>query len=96
MATLTRQKNSEYGTRIKDLRTAIHTLLREAEIRTRPVKIDPEKGIDFYENVERYEAELIRSALDATGGRQNKAARLLNLRTSTLSWKIKKLAIKAK
>jgi DNA-binding NtrC family response regulator len=96
MATLVRRKKLEYVTRIDDLRSAIHSLLREAEAHARPVTIDPEKGLDFYENVERYEAELIRSALDLAGGRQNKAARLLNLRTSTLSWKIKKLAIKAK
>ena len=58
--------------------------------------IDPEKGLDFYENVERFEAQLIETALELTGGRQNKAAQLLNLRTSTLSWKIKKLAIKTR
>ena len=54
------------------------------------------KGLDFYENVERFETQLIESALELAGGRQNKAAELLNLRTSTLSWKIKKLAIKAR
>jgi DNA-binding NtrC family response regulator len=96
MATLAARQNAQFGSRIKVLRATIHSLLREAEIHSRPVEIDPEKGLDFYENVERFEAQLIETALEITGGRQNAAARLLNLRTSTLSWKIKKLAIKAK
>ena len=96
MATLARRRNTQFGSRIKVIQATIHSLLREAEIHTRPLAIDPEKGLDFYENVELFEAHLIESALEITGGRQNKAAELLNLRTSTLSWKIKKLAIKAK
>ncbi len=96
MAILARRKNAQFGSRIKVLRATIHSLLREAEIQTRPVAIDPDKGLDFYENVERFEAQLIESALELTGGRQNAAARLLNLRTSTLSWKIKKLSLRAK
>ncbi|MGQ0542167.1 MAG: helix-turn-helix domain-containing protein, partial [Blastocatellia bacterium] len=66
----------------------------EASLRTQPVNIDPEKGIDFYENVARFEIQLIESALEMTGGRQNKAARLLNMRTSTLCTKMKQLNIK--
>ena len=73
----------------------IKSLLHEAAIRTQPVNIDPEKGIDFYENVARFEAQLIELALEMTGGRQNRAAKLLHMRTSTLNWKIKKLEIKA-
>ena len=55
------------------------------------VSIDTATGVDFNETVALFEAKLIESALQITGGRQNRAARLLRLSPSTLSWKIKKL-----
>lgn len=78
------------------LRSTIRSLLREAARKSGPESIDPNKGIDFYERVERYEIQLIRAALELTGGHQKKAAKLLNLRANTLSWKIKKFEIKSK
>lgn len=81
---------------METLSTTIRNLLHETALRTEPVSIDPEAGIDFYDNVARFEIKLIQSALDLAGGRQNKAAKLLNMRTSTLNWKIKKLAIKTR
>lgn len=71
----------------------IRSLLHEAAARTDRVNIDPEKGIDFYENVARFETQLIELALEMSGGRQNKAAKLLRMRATTLNWKIKKLGI---
>lgn len=76
------------------LRSMIRSLLHEAALRTQPVNIDPEKGIDFYENVARFEIQLIESALEVAGGRQNRAAKLLNMRTSTLCSKMKQLNIR--
>jgi DNA-binding NtrC family response regulator len=49
--------------------------------------------IDLSEEVARYEADLIRCALLRTGGRQRAAARLLNVKISTLNAKIKRLGI---
>ena len=49
--------------------------------------------IDLEIEVQKYEMELIRSALVNTGGRQRKAARLLNVKTSTLNAKIKRYGI---
>lgn len=72
----------------------IRSLLHEASLRTQPVQIDPEKGIDFYDSVARYEIQLIESALEVAGGRQNRAAKLLNMRTSTLCSKMKQLNIR--
>ena len=43
--------------------------------------------------VQRYEADLIRSALVKTGGRQRHAARLLGVKVTTLNAKIKKYDI---
>jgi transcriptional regulator with GAF, ATPase, and Fis domain len=93
---LVRRKNTEFLTKMEVLGSTIRALLREATLRAEPVTIDPEIGIDFYENVARFEIHLIESALEMAGGRQNKAAKLLNLRTSTLNWKIKKLDIKSR
>jgi len=45
--------------------------------------------IDFYHEVERYEIELIRSALNHCGGNQTQAAKLLHLKSTTLHAKMK-------
>lgn len=50
---------------------------------------DIRTGIDFYEEVERFEVELIKRALAETGGQQRRAARLLGLKATTLNAKIK-------
>ena len=48
-----------------------------------------ERGFDFYDEVSRFEIDLIRRALLQTGGHQVQAARLLNLKVTTLNSKIK-------
>lgn len=50
---------------------------------------DFKQGLDFYQEVSRFEITLIRRALMFTEGHQGKAARLLNLNATTLSVKIK-------
>ena len=47
------------------------------------------KGINFYEEVRRFEIDLIRRALEQTGGHQSRAARLLGMNATTLNSKIK-------
>ena len=51
--------------------------------------IDIARGVNFYEEVRRFEIDLIRRALDQTGGHQSRAARLLGLNATTLNSKIK-------
>jgi DNA-binding protein Fis len=46
-------------------------------------------GINFYDEVERYEIELINSALRQCGGNQAQAAKLLHLKSTTLNAKMK-------
>ena len=46
-------------------------------------------GIDFYNEVERYEIELISNALKQCGGNQARAAKLLHLKSTTLNAKMK-------
>lgn len=47
------------------------------------------EGIDFYEEVQRFETGLIRLALDQTRGHQARAAKLLHIKPTTLNSKIK-------
>jgi DNA-binding NtrC family response regulator len=51
--------------------------------------IDVTHGIDFYDEVRRFEIDLIRRALEQTGGHQSRAARLLGMNATTLNSKIK-------
>lgn len=48
-----------------------------------------EGGIDFYSEVERYEIELIRTALTHCHGNQTHAAQLLHMKSTTLNAKLK-------
>lgn len=49
-------------------------------------------GIDFYREIELYEIELIKRALQRCGGSQRRAAELLGLNPTTLNAKIKHFA----
>jgi DNA-binding NtrC family response regulator len=51
--------------------------------------IDIARGVNFYDEVKKFEIDLIRRALDQTGGHQSRAARLLGLNATTLNSKIK-------
>jgi DNA-binding NtrC family response regulator len=51
--------------------------------------IDIARGVNFYEEVKRFEMDLIRRALDQTAGHQSRAAQLLGLNATTLNSKIK-------
>lgn len=51
--------------------------------------IDISRGVNFYDEVRRFETDLIRRSLDQTGGHQSRAARLLGLNATTLNSKIK-------
>jgi DNA-binding NtrC family response regulator len=56
--------------------------------------IDIARGVNFYDEVKRFEIDLIRRALEQTGGHQSRAARLLGLNATTLNSKIKTNAIR--
>jgi transcriptional regulator with GAF, ATPase, and Fis domain len=64
-------------------------LLIEAQSLNEVPTLDVGNGIDFYEEVKRFEVDLIQSALSFAGGNQVKAARLLNMKVTTLNSKIK-------
>lgn len=84
-----RTKIAETRTRLEVLVELSQALVREVEI-LRADKVNSPVEIDLAKEIETYEADLIRSALMHTGGRQRKAARLLNVKVSTLNAKIKR------
>jgi DNA-binding NtrC family response regulator len=51
--------------------------------------IDIGRGVNFYDEVRRFEIDLIRRALEQTSGHQSRAARLLGMNATTLNSKIK-------
>ena len=56
-------------------------------------QIESEKPICLLKEIERFEANMIRCALIRSMGKQNKAATLLGMKTSTLNMKIKRYKI---
>jgi len=60
-----------------------------AEESNRLQTLNVSEGIDFYDEVQRFETGLIRLALDQTRGHQAQAARLLKIKPTTLNSKIK-------
>jgi len=57
-------------------------------------EIDIAHGVNFYDEVKKFEIDLIRRSLDQTGGHQSRAARLLGLNATTLNSKIKSYNIR--
>ena len=82
--------------RVVDLADALlseaETLARDkafTEEATRLKPLDILGGINFYDEVQRFETHLIKMALSETGGNQARAARLLGIKATTLNSKIK-------
>ncbi|SRR6266851_3408342 len=71
------------------LKAVAYTLLRQVYGVTEPQKLDVQRGVNFYDEVRRFEVSLIKQALFYTNGKQAAAASLLNLNKTTLHSKIK-------
>ena len=78
---------------LHSLREAAITLLREVESLTRQQEPRSNHKLRLQEEVQRYETELIRDALQRTGGNQRRAAKLLGVKVTTLNCKIKRLGV---
>src|SRR5215510_12544182 len=65
-----------------------------ADVAESAASLDISRGISFYDEVSRFEIELIRRALEITGGHQSRAAKLLGMNNTTLNSKIKVYNIK--
>lgn len=79
--------------RISYLKILASSLLREIASAESNEAGEGSDTIDLQAEVRRFEAELIRSALIETGGRQRQAARLLGTKVTTLNTKIKRYKI---
>jgi DNA-binding protein Fis len=85
--------------RVQRLLNLADSMLRETETLARDKAFTDEsnrvrtlnltEGIDFYDEVQRFETGLIRLALDHTRGHQARAAKLLRIKPTTLNSKIK-------
>lgn len=60
-------------------------LLAESRRATHAPEFDMGRGIDFYDEVSRFESNLIRRALEQTGGNQKRAADLLGIKKTTIN-----------
>src|SRR5215216_5146677 len=78
---------------LNSLREAAITLLREVESLASQQEPQPLQKLGLQEEVQRYESELIREALQRTRGNQRRAAQLLGVKVTTLNCKIKRLGI---
>jgi DNA-binding NtrC family response regulator len=77
---------------LDNLREAALTVLKEVESLTNN-QPEPERQLGLQEEVQRYEMELIRNALQRTRGNQRRAAKLLGVKVTTLNCKIKRYGI---
>ena len=94
------QSPSVMNNRLEALTVLSQSLLREVEALRDNTKSQNEiinevkdGNIDLEKEVQKFEVELIRCALVRTGGRQRRAAKLLNVKISTLNAKIKRYGI---
>lgn len=77
---------------INTLREAAISLLREVESLAQQ-EPPTTRRLGLQEEMQRYEAELIRDALHRTRGNQRRAAKLLGVKVTTLNCKIKRLGL---
>lgn len=80
--------------RISALKKLTLELVREVQSIGEVKVLDMDTGLDFYNEVTTFEIDLITRALVLTGGHQARAAKLLNLKGTTLNSKIKSYNIK--
>lgn len=79
--------------RLDALRVLSNSILREVEALEKAKDAVLPSKIDLSEEVQRFEKDLIHFALLRTGGIQRQAARLLNVKVTTLHTKIKRYGI---
>lgn len=88
------QDQATSAIKIKTLRELTLALLKEVESLKDAQAPEGKPNVNFSEEVRRFETELIRWALLRTGGHQRRAARLLNIKVTTLNAKIKRYGIR--
>lgn len=93
-----REDREAFQEKVEALSRQADVLAREiASLRWLGLGIEPvsiKGGVDFYQEVRRFEISLIIQALKFTGGSQKKSAQLLKMNHTTLNTKIKAYRIK--
>jgi DNA-binding NtrC family response regulator len=94
-----RMRSGQSSQRLKKIRDMASALVEEASslehengLAQASASVDalsPASGIDFFEEVRRFEIRLIKRALELAGGNQARAAQMLGLGTTTLNYKVK-------
>ena len=79
--------------RLNTLREVALTLLREVESFRVSQPANPTRHVKLHDEVQKFEVDLIRSALSRTAGNQTRAAQLLGVKITTLNTKIKRYKI---
>lgn len=83
-------ETSTWKNNLNSLKEVVLQLLCDLQRVEEVNALDIESGFDFYQEVSRFEIDLIKRALLKTGGNQVRAARLLKLNVTTLNSKIKR------
>ena len=76
--------------RVEVMKELTLVLLKQLEALGENQSPNPTRNINLYEEVRRFESDLIRYALMRAGGSQRRAARLLGVKVTTLNAKIKR------
>lgn len=88
------KRNNKFTDKVENLREITVALLDEVRSLGTLRKVEIQDGVNFDEEVKNFEISLIIRALEQTGGSQLRAARLLNLKHTTLNAKIKRYDIR--
>ena len=80
--------------KLEALKVLANSILAEVASLAQNTETPEQVNVDLAGEVQRYEADLIRSALIRTGGRQRRAAALLTIKPTTLHEKMKRYGMK--
>jgi transcriptional regulator with GAF, ATPase, and Fis domain len=86
-------REATIDSRLDALKEVALTLLGAVDS-LRSAQPSPVQSVRLQEEVQRFETDLIRTALERTGGNQARAARLLGVKHTTLNAKIKRYKIR--
>jgi transcriptional regulator with GAF, ATPase, and Fis domain len=86
-------QDASLDNRVETLREIALALLEKLESLQSARPVRGEGSVRLCDEVQRFEIDLIRSALDRTGGNQVRAARLLGVKPTTLNAKLKRYKI---
>ena len=89
----THLREATFDSRLDALKEVALTLLGAVDSLRSAQPAGGGNGIKLQDEVQRFETDLIRTALERTGGNQARAARLLGVKHTTLNAKIKRYKI---